>query len=130
MSEINYKQLTTERLNIILEDLNKKAKDGNRLSILIYTNFGHIEANECVDIFEGKGLDHDNPVQGILYGALTSAEDECIRIQKIDPKATFSKDSFLLLKDAKITTYGSNVVQHVVSDMILFCDQIVGLSFR
>ncbi|WHX50563.1 hypothetical protein QNH46_07925 [Paenibacillus woosongensis] len=109
----NYKRDLTVKLHQYLKEIESKLdKSGNsNVPILIFTNFGHIECH----LAKPENVDND-PVATIFTGAV-----ELANITDLPA---------LHLKDAKITPYGEKQPAHIVKDMVLFTDQIIGLSFR
>ncbi|MBW4083536.1 hypothetical protein [Paenibacillus sp. S150] len=98
------------------------------LSLLIITNFGHIEAKLT------HVLDTVDPTKDlsayIFANVLQNRNEAYIEQVGIDRIVEFPSElDSILLKNAKITPYGSKAPSHIINDMILFPDQIVGLSF-
>lgn len=81
-----------------------------KFKALIITNFGHIEA----EIYDTDSRDD----VGLTLLATTFS-----RIEDADPPVVF-------LKNAKITPFGQSSPAHVIEQMALFTDQIVGISFK
>lgn len=121
MRDISYKKVLAEQLSKILHGLSERSKNGQNLNLLIFTNFGHIQVSDVVDFFSGRG----DAVQIVLAEGIASANDECNRLKDIDRDLTITEQSYLLLRNAKITPCGSKEPAHIISDMLLFADQIV-----
>ncbi|MFD3272685.1 hypothetical protein ACE3MS_31145 [Paenibacillus dendritiformis] len=107
----DYKGAVTIKLNQFLQELEHQYKKQDYLSILIFTNFGQIECT----LASPENSEND-PIAVIFSGA--------VKLAKLNDLPA------LHIKNAKITPYGSKEAAHIVEDMILFTDQIVGLSFR
>ncbi len=103
------KRLIVHKLHRFLQEINTLGKE-KKLSLLIFTNFGKIE---CMLADPESTISH--PV-----GFIFSSSIDLANIDEV---------SALYLKDAKISPYGSQEPTQIVEDMILFTDQIVGLSF-
>lgn len=117
MTQTNIKSLTTVKLNEILQVTNSGMKSADtELQVLIFTNFGHIQAKSIEFIKESNFADLD-PVDTYLQAAAVKGAES-------------DKESLLLVHDAKITPFGFKEPQHVITHMLLFADQIVGLSFK
>lgn len=113
MSEIgDIKQAIVLNMNKFLNGINQYAgkSSDEGLQLLIYTNFGSIE---CV--LADPDVAKSNPISVVFSGSVELAGVS-------DPRA-------IHIKNAKIKHYGSKEVSQIVEDMILFTDQIVGLSF-
>lgn len=112
MSE-NYKRDLTVKLHRFLKEIEGKLDRSGTVNIpiLIFTNFGHIECH----LANPENVGND-PVATIFTGAV-----ELANITDLPA---------LHLKDAKITPYGEKQPAHIIEDMVLFTDQIIGLSFK
>ncbi|MEF2969229.1 hypothetical protein V3851_25995 [Paenibacillus sp. M1] len=112
--EINeLKRLSVHELDHVLRLSNGAIKEfdiKSKFSVLIITNFGHIEA----EIYDTDSRDDVG---------LTMLSTAFSRIDDASPPVIF-------LKNAKITPFGQSSPGHIIEQMALFTDQIVGLSFK
>jgi hypothetical protein len=109
-----FKHLSVHALDNVLKTINGGLTTQNvpaQFKLLILTNFGHIEAD--LDVSQGNT---DDPWLLALNKAVSFNEKE------IRPA--------IVLKNAKITPFGFNKPAHIIEQMALFSDQIVGLSFK
>lgn len=112
----DFKRLALHKLDNILTVQNASLASENvptQFNVLVITSFGHIEA-EYFDVFDGK--------EGNDLGVSTLST--AISLTKND------NPPVVTLKNAKITLFGQKEPSHVIEQMLLFTDQIVGLSFK
>lgn len=109
---LDYKNKITLKLSQFLKEIeHHRSNPGHPgLSLLIFTNFGQVEC----DLSDPK-LSETDPISVIFNGVVDLAN--------------ITDLPALHIKNAKITPYCSNGPIKIVKDMILFTDQIVGLSF-
>lgn len=115
MGRDDYKAILTEIFN-----------DGlpSHLRVVIFTNFAEIEANVVNHLASVPDQSHH---QGILLQAIHDANDRTNDITSREGDVI--NTSILMLEKVSITPHGSNTSRKV-DDMIIFTDQIVGLSLR
>jgi hypothetical protein len=108
----HYKRDLTIKLNQFLKEFEARFDKTGEVNtpLLIFTSFGLIECH----LAKPENIDID-PMAKLFNGAVELAD--------------ITDLPALHLKDAKITPYGEKEPAQVVKDMVLFTDQITGLSF-
>jgi len=107
-----FKRLAVLKLNHVLQVHNGSLESKGipqQFELMIITSFGHIEGEYFEEDNGDLGL-------GILSNAITMTKHE--------------NPPVILLKNAKITPYGHKSPVHLIEQMTIFTDQIVGLSFK
>lgn len=124
------KRITVRCVADFLESFNESSLSSitGDLSLMIITNFGYIEA-KLTHVLDAVDPTKDLSAY-VFANVLQNRNDAYIEQVGINRVVEFPSElDTILLKNAKITPYGSKAPAQIINDMILFPDQIVGLSF-